>query len=71
MILKLGEIEPVTNNKKKTDLFLCTVYFDIGTYPFFIYLAKLPENDNEKYLFCKTEFVAHWGMHIKPFLWII
>jgi hypothetical protein len=34
-------------------------------------LAKLPENDNEKYLFCKTEFVAHWGMHIKPFLWII
>jgi hypothetical protein len=59
MILKLSEIEPVNINKKKTDLFLCTVAFDIDTYPFFIYLAKLPENDNGKYLFCKTEFVAH------------
>jgi hypothetical protein len=44
MILKLSEIEPVTNNKKKTGLFLCTVDFDTDTYPFFIYLAKLPEN---------------------------
>jgi hypothetical protein len=22
-------------------------------------IFKYPENDNEKYLFCKTEFVAH------------